>query len=183
MKIALILIITVGSTFTAPSLNSERIEALNDASSSPDEEGLVPAFGIVPSSSDLIDVTQETEDALEMNANHLPATDVGLVGPAKTSPISSAYHSSNRLDLPTGLYQEHISSRGNPSEGFEKQDVTLVPHHSIKRRDTVWLDTAHAVTHYKVSQDYPKLHQGNHHVISKDYPEPNLVRVTLCDHS
>ncbi|PZC81737.1 hypothetical protein B5X24_HaOG212181 [Helicoverpa armigera] len=192
MKIEFILIIAISSAFTAPtadsvevqevtSQHSERIDDRDDVRSSHDEEGFVP--GAV-STTDLNHIIEKTEDVLDMVAKRFTSTDAGPVGPATTSLASSIYRTSTDVGLPISLSQEHATSQEDPlSNGFVNLDSLPKQVHSIKKRGTVWLDTAHAVTHYKVSQDYPKLHEGNHHVISKDYPEPNLVRVTLCDTS
>ncbi|CAB3255359.1 unnamed protein product [Arctia plantaginis] len=56
-----------------------------------------------------------------------------------------------------------------PSEMFESHPRII--------RSSIWINANQFISHHKISEDYPEIHQGNHHSVSRDYPQPNLIRL------
>ena len=193
MKITFIMITAIGSVIMVPidntkktaSFNVKGINFLQNAEKtdiwdgkapSSLEEPKIPSREVITKTDTELNQTVITNDNQVANTFNMepgtPATstanqNLSLDELASLSLNQELYTESCKVPIAEESVEESIAESKSACDNLRE------------KRNIIWFDTAHAVSHYKVSEDYPELHQGNHHVISKDYPAPNLVRVTV----
>lgn len=212
MKITFILITAIGSILMAPIENtmetaSQRIEEIysensngidipNGRTPSTSEEPLLSTSKDVPTrttgwqlksfnNEDLM-VDKDTDQiASTINSIQLRLT---TMASTENENLPDGLVSIVHQESPTPSYEVPLADRIRLDKvveimtSSESKSACINKSDSREKRDTIWIDTAHAVGHIKVSEDYPELHQSNRHIISHDYPVPNIVRVTLREH-
>lgn len=205
MKITLILIIATSTAFTAPTYgtcgisnielnkdfaatNAENFDLHTLKKSSSYEEFVTP--GTKTSNRGQQHEADAAQSTCTFNSELDPAAGLDTVASSVSSTLMRHIADPDMLPKSYAACEVPVSQDGlNVAADQKTLYPSGMPHSRSdgdvrKRRNTFWTDTERAVSHYKVSEDYPEQRQGNRHVISKDYPMSNLVRVTLfADHN